>query len=174
MGLEMLHTRYDKLLEVGYGSGFLMPYWGTKAKEVYGLDQDAQPEEVSSHIKKASDQDFKLVQGSLLHMPYTDGFFDCVVAFSIMEHVLERKAAVEELHRVIRPGGTLLVGMPAVNIWMDLGFILIGFRNSQHHHVTNPSDFLDVAQKKFILRKRKTMFGLYYTFLLEKPLDQDL
>jgi hypothetical protein len=39
---------------------------------------------------------------------------------------------------VLRPGGTFLLGMPAVNLMMEAGFALIGFRGINHHHVTTP------------------------------------
>jgi O-antigen biosynthesis protein len=50
-------------------------------------------------------------------LPYADGFFDLVVAISIWSHYGER-AAVEwlrEMHRVIRPGGYLLLSTHGLN-----------------------------------------------------------
>ncbi|MPY95046.1 MAG: methyltransferase domain-containing protein [Acidimicrobiia bacterium] len=54
-----------------------------------------------------------VVQGSTLSLPFTDGAFDRVIASEVLEHVVEDGPALGELHRVLRPGGTLAVTVPA-------------------------------------------------------------
>ena len=52
------------------------------------------------------------VNGDALRLPFADGAFDRVIAAEVLEHVLEDAAAVAELARVLRPGGTLAVTVP--------------------------------------------------------------
>jgi SAM-dependent methyltransferase len=50
--------------------------------------------------------------GDGLALPFPDGAFDRVVAAEVLEHVVDDRAAMAELARVLRPGGTLAVTVP--------------------------------------------------------------
>ena len=52
------------------------------------------------------------VNGEALSLPFADGAFDRVIVAEVLEHVPEHGAAVAELARVLRPGGTLAVTVP--------------------------------------------------------------
>ncbi|MBW3642272.1 MAG: class I SAM-dependent methyltransferase [Actinobacteria bacterium] len=54
-----------------------------------------------------------VVGGEALHLPFPDGAFDRVVAAEVLEHLPDDRAAVAELARVLRAGGTLAVTVPA-------------------------------------------------------------
>jgi SAM-dependent methyltransferase len=48
-----------------------------------------------------------------LRLPFPDGSFDRVIASEVMEHISDDGAAARELARVLRPGGTIAVTVPA-------------------------------------------------------------
>ncbi|MET0703799.1 MAG: methyltransferase domain-containing protein [Mycobacterium sp.] len=50
--------------------------------------------------------------GDALALPYRDGTFDVVIASEILEHVPADEAAIAELVRVLKVGGTLVVTVP--------------------------------------------------------------
>ena len=50
--------------------------------------------------------------GDALNLPYADETFDCVIASEILEHVPADDAAIAELIRVLKVGGTLAVSVP--------------------------------------------------------------
>jgi SAM-dependent methyltransferase len=52
------------------------------------------------------------VNGDALALPFADESFDRVIAAEVLEHVPDDAAAVAELTRVLRPGGTLAVTVP--------------------------------------------------------------
>jgi SAM-dependent methyltransferase len=52
------------------------------------------------------------VNGDALRLPFADGTFDRVIAAEVLEHVPDDAAAMAELARVLRPGGTLAVTVP--------------------------------------------------------------
>lgn len=52
------------------------------------------------------------VTASVLDLPYEDAVFDTVLASEILEHVPEDTRAIDELSRVLAPGGTLTVTVP--------------------------------------------------------------
>jgi SAM-dependent methyltransferase len=53
------------------------------------------------------------VNGDALALPFADGSFDRVIAAEVLEHVPADAAAMAELVRVLRPGGTLAVTVPS-------------------------------------------------------------
>ena len=51
--------------------------------------------------------------GDATRLPFADSAFDRVIASEIMEHIDDDAAAVRELARVLRPGGTIAVTVPS-------------------------------------------------------------
>jgi SAM-dependent methyltransferase len=57
---------------------------------------------------------------SALALPFRDSTFDLVAAFDVVEHCEPESTAVAELARVLRPGGRMLVSVPAYQwAWSD-------------------------------------------------------
>jgi SAM-dependent methyltransferase len=70
----------------------------------------------------------KVVEGSVLEMPFEDDSFDLAVCLDVIEHLEDDRAALRELRRVLAPGGALLVTVPAYQ-WLWSGHDEIN-----HHH----------------------------------------
>ena len=52
-------------------------------------------------------------------LPFADSAFDLIVNNQVMEHVEDLDGALREIHRVLKPGGTLLSLFPARDVWRD-------------------------------------------------------
>jgi len=59
-----------------------------------------------------SDDEAGAVQGDALALPFADGAFDRVIASEVLEHIADDGAAMRELARVLRGGGTMAVTVP--------------------------------------------------------------
>jgi SAM-dependent methyltransferase len=59
-------------------------------------------------------------------LPFADRAFDLIVNNQVMEHVDDLDAVLREIHRVLKPGGTLLSLFPARDVWRE-GHIGIPF-----------------------------------------------
>ena len=60
----------------------------------------------------------RLAQGSVTHLPYADGSFDVVLSFDVL-YCLEdeaERAAIAEMVRVLRPGGSVIVNVAALDM----------------------------------------------------------
>lgn len=53
------------------------------------------------------------VRGDAHRLPFPDGAFDRIIASEVLEHLPDDAAAIRELARVLRPGGTIAVTVPA-------------------------------------------------------------
>ncbi|MER6946941.1 methyltransferase domain-containing protein [Nonomuraea sp. NPDC000554] len=53
------------------------------------------------------------VQGTALDMPFDDDSFDRVIAAEVLEHIPDDMAAMRELFRVLKPGGTAAITVPS-------------------------------------------------------------
>jgi SAM-dependent methyltransferase len=53
------------------------------------------------------------VNGDGTRLPFADASFDRIIASEVMEHVPDDMAALDELNRVMRPGGTIAITIPA-------------------------------------------------------------
>lgn len=59
-----------------------------------------------------------VVRADARHLPIADRTMDLVVAFDVLEHIEEDAAAVAEIRRVLRPGGTALIAVPCdMRLW---------------------------------------------------------
>lgn len=62
----------------------------------------------------------EVVAGSVLEMPFEAGSFDLAASLDVIEHLEDDLAALRELRRVVAPGGSLLVTVPAYQ-WLWSG-----------------------------------------------------
>lgn len=53
------------------------------------------------------------VNGDATRLPFPDGTFDRIIASEVMEHIPDDMAALDELTRVLKPGGIIAVTIPA-------------------------------------------------------------
>jgi SAM-dependent methyltransferase len=58
------------------------------------------------------------IQADARDLPLPDASRDLLVAFDVLEHIVEHERAAAEIHRVLRPGGTALIAVPAdMRLW---------------------------------------------------------
>lgn len=70
----------------------------------------------------------EVLEGSVMDMPFDNGSFDLTVSLDVIEHLEDDVGALGELRRVTKPGGALLVTVPAYQ-WLWSGHDEIN-----HHH----------------------------------------
>jgi SAM-dependent methyltransferase len=96
----------------------------------------------------------QVVEGSVLQMPFEAASFDLAVCLDVIEHLADDLAALRELRRVVAPGGTLLVTVPAYQ-WLWSGHDVV---NHHHRRYTRPS-LLAVAERAGWESVRTTYFN---------------
>jgi arsenite methyltransferase len=100
----------EAVLDVGCGPGFLCEQMAVavgKTGRVLGLDVS---EELLSFARSRGQNDWlSYRQGDAKALDVEDGSFDVAVSTQVMEYVDDVDCALSELHRVLRPGGRVLI-----------------------------------------------------------------
>jgi SAM-dependent methyltransferase len=158
-GLSLLEGRFHRLLEIGYGSGLLMPTLSTITGELYGADLELEPPGLRATLSRLGVTPAQLVQADIRKLPFEAGFFDGAVAFSILEHLKPEALAeaLTEVARVLAPGGRFLVGCPAVHKAMNAAFAAIGFSGIEEHHFSGIDDVARAATPWFTVERTNTL-----------------
>jgi SAM-dependent methyltransferase len=171
--LSLLQPPYASVLEVGYGSGVLLPTLAGISDALWGVDLESDPKIVDANVRPLG-VSASLLRGDICSLDLPASTFDLVVAMSVFEHISSPASVLESVSRVLRPGGHLLVGMPRVDALMERLFRLIGYRGISSHHVTNARRFLAAADGRFRLvkfaklpRLAPTSAALYFSMLLQ-------
>jgi SAM-dependent methyltransferase len=136
IGLDFLPSGGRRILEIGVGSGILVPtltthyaeYTGTDLVLAEGLDKLVAPG------CKASFRSANLLSEDDLPV----GAFDAIVCFSVLEHIEDATGAARNLSRALAPGGILVTGYPMVSRFMTRAFAAIGYPNIDEDHVSPP------------------------------------
>lgn len=130
-------TGGKSVLEVGFGSGVAFLNLHDLYGEIHGLDRQAAVPEIVAAFRARGIESY-LRNGSVLQMPFPDGFFDSVLAISIFEHLRpeELLPAVREVRRVLRAGGQFVYGAPLTRPLMTLAYGLLGVNINRLHFST--------------------------------------
>jgi len=96
---------------VAYGSMMLAD---AGAAEVVGVDND---ESVIAGLLSSSPARVSIEVGDVTHLSHEDARFDIVVCFEVIEHVADPERVLDELYRVLRPGGLLVISTPNRDVY---------------------------------------------------------
>lgn len=101
-----------RTLEIGLGYGTLGQVLVDRGAHYSGIDIAAGPVDMMRHrldllgVDNASE---RVIRGSVLELPFPPESFDYVVSIGCLHHTGSVRRAVEQVHRVLAPGGTALV-----------------------------------------------------------------
>jgi SAM-dependent methyltransferase len=107
-----------------YGLGRMLERNGWRA-ELVGVDYNPLRLDRAKQLPHVH----SLHRAALTALPYADASFDAVLCNQVLEHVERDVAALQEMRRILKPGGLLILGVP------NEGCLLARLRN----HVLQPS-----------------------------------
>ncbi len=117
-------------LDLGCGTGVVSKDVQPVAK-TWGLDFSLQA------LEFCQERGLKnLTQGDAEHLPYQSNSFDAIISLDVFEHLRDDEAAFQEACRVLKPGGTLVLSVPAFRtLWGPHDVALHHFRRYRRGEV---------------------------------------
>jgi 2-polyprenyl-3-methyl-5-hydroxy-6-metoxy-1,4-benzoquinol methylase len=107
-----LHAKHNgRLLEVGCGAGSTLKLLQDFGWQVEGVDFDPPA------VEEASKKGLKVHLGTLSEQELPSGSFDAIVSNHVIEHVPDPVGLLRECHRLLKPGGNLVVITPNAGSW---------------------------------------------------------
>ena len=107
---EFQYHRNEKVLEVGVGMGTDLIEYSKFGSKVYGIDLGADQIELSKKMFDTLQLPYEeLKVASAEKLPYQDNYFDLVYSFGVIHHTPNINTAVDEIYRVLKPGGRAII-----------------------------------------------------------------
>jgi ubiquinone/menaquinone biosynthesis C-methylase UbiE len=98
-----------KVLEIGLGFGSVGQRLAEAGAEYHGLDIAENPVRMINHRMEMIGKPKWARVGSAKAIPHPDGAFDAVVSIGCLHHTGDLERCLQEVQRVLKPGGTALV-----------------------------------------------------------------
>ena len=100
-----------KILDAGCGTGAMLSHL-TPYGKVFGVDISS---DAIRFAMKREVRGCELIQSSLTDLPFEHEVFDLVTSFDVICCIDEHGLAFQELSRVLKPGGRMILNLPAYN-----------------------------------------------------------
>jgi ubiquinone/menaquinone biosynthesis C-methylase UbiE len=91
------------VLEVGCGTGLILERLAKHARQAVGVDLSP------GMLRRAHERGLQVTIGSATQIPFASNSFDVVCSFKVLAHIPDIAAAMEEIARVTKPGGRMVL-----------------------------------------------------------------
>jgi SAM-dependent methyltransferase len=154
----------DKVLDLGCGFGRHAFEAARRGASVVALDAGTDEvlgvaatfaAMVEAGELRADSLHANVVQGDALKLPFPDATFDRVICSEVLEHIPDDVAAMSELNRVLRPGGTMAITVPR------FGPELLNWALSDEYHNV-PGGHIRIYRRS-VLEERLASTGMVVT-----------
>lgn len=136
----------------GYGSAIIAPH----ARKVCGVGVSA---EAIAHAQEAHKaENLQFILGSCTAIPLPDNSVDVAISFETIEHLTEHDEMMQELRRVLRPDGVLIISSPDKRVYSDER----DFHNPFHLRELYAEEFSALLHKNFshvVTYAQRIVFG---------------
>ena len=131
------------VLDIASGEGYGTALLAQSARSVVGVEID--PATVGHAARAYARPNLRFMQGDARQIPLPDHAVDMVVSFETIEHFHEHGAFLDEVRRVLRPGGRVVMSSPDRDVYSPLN----GRVNAFHKHELTRDEFSALLRSRF-------------------------
>lgn len=107
-----------RVLDYGCGMGAAVAYGLSRGLDVWGADTfDGFYADWGQQLAAGVEGRVGRIEAE--GAPFPDASFDCVICNQVLEHVPEPRPVLVDIHRLLRPGGVLLLTFPVRETWYE-------------------------------------------------------
>ena len=170
--LRNIGDGYETIVDWGCGDGALSYYLLKRCKRFIGVDTEPEGLDFFRQNLSAFDHKFTLYQPTDYYsVPEPDSSIDCIVCSEVVEHVQQPESLFSEFHRLLKPGGQLLVTTP---------YRLSETPNDPNHvREFYPAELRELVETKFPevqikLYQKVKYYGPYFLAIRRRPVGRYL
>jgi len=155
----------SKVLDIGCAFGYFLKLCDDYNLETYGLDISEYAIRKAKKTTKAKLYLKDINDGLEI---FSDGFFDLVTLFDIIEHVKNPCSLLTEVHRILKHGAKMVITTPNINAIAKVlkGSQWVGFSDPSHLYLFTPDSLKFLVEKNgFMVTKLETFFHPLPKFL---------
>ena len=146
---------YDNFLEIGFGSGILLPELASRTKRLTAIDQHNYIGIVKNIIESKNIQ-ADLLKADILDMPFPDNTFDGILCLSVLEFIKDVPQAIKEIKRIAKPKAKIVIGSPVLNFLTDFCYKIIKYKQHSQMHKSDHKIIIKHIKNNFQINKIKT------------------
>jgi SAM-dependent methyltransferase len=112
-----------RIVDVGCGDGFALAIAAERnaGHHFTGLDWSA------GSLTQAAARGLDVLRAAIdTSLPIRSCSVDVVIMSEVIEHLVDTDSAMEEVHRILKPGGSLLLSTPNLAAWFNRGLLAVG------------------------------------------------
>jgi 2-polyprenyl-6-hydroxyphenyl methylase / 3-demethylubiquinone-9 3-methyltransferase len=158
---EALDWQGKEILDLGCAGGFMAEAIAQRGAKVTGIDPAQKAIEIARRHAESEHLSIKYDVGVGENLPYGDQTFDIVVCVDVLEHVSDLNQVINEIARVLKPGGylaydtinrTLLARFATITLAEDI----LGILPRGTH---DPNLFIKPSELKAVMEKAGLTVG---------------
>jgi 2-polyprenyl-3-methyl-5-hydroxy-6-metoxy-1,4-benzoquinol methylase len=149
---------YERVLDFGCGSGVMLPFLCGISARVTAMDIDLLPFERASRQRgfPANLEVHDAREVSLGDLPKAS--FDLIVATDVLEHVEDIGGTLNDMIKLLAPGGQMVISGPTENVLYKLGRALAGSEYSGDYHERGILEVRDLLAEQIQVVQIATLY----------------
>ena len=171
---EFPHYKNKKILEIGVGLGADHQKFAEAGASCYGIDLTERSIDHTARRFQLFGLESNLQQGDAENLPFDNDYFHLVYAWGVLHHTPDTVKAVDEVFRVLKPGGTAKImiyhkySFVGYMLWIKYGLLKLkpGTPMSEIY-----SDYLESpGTKAYSVEEAKQLFSKFQSLEIETVL----
>ena len=160
--IKLIKDDKQKILDVGFGNGYVMKRVMDKGHIVYGLEiSERMIKQVINKNQKALNHTMFIKKGIMEHLPYEEQSFDVIYSINTIYFWESLDAGLKELHRCLKKEGKAILSFYDQSFLSVMPYSSHGFRLYKKETVIQAIHANGFKVIKKIEHRHKTMLSVY-------------